>query len=87
MESSFPSRSPRHLTVFSRVVVSKIKRKEVHREVSSPGPRLGQWESRYAIHATTKNWERVLMTYKSNVFDLWSIVRYVEQLETFPKSF
>ena len=36
MESSFPSGSLRHL----------------HRTVSSPGPEQGQWESRYAIHAS-----------------------------------
>ena len=36
MESSFPSGSYRHL----------------HRSVSSPGPKQGHWESRYAIHAS-----------------------------------
>ena len=36
MGSSFPSRSSRH----------------VHRVVGSPGPKQGQWEARYAIHAS-----------------------------------
>ncbi len=44
MGSSFPTGSPRHL----------------HRAVSSPGPRQGQRESRYAFHASRQLSDEVL---------------------------